>query len=229
MQLKTKRKLIFLCESCETGFWKIPEFLNSLKDAEKRIETLEKNVDNLQATIVKLKSCGENMEKPVEAVSNANTSNGISHEGIMTEIEERKKRSNNLIFFNIPEVAASTTEHKIIKDTSTVRNILTKIIPNSDISIQKVIRIGKVTNKPRPVRVVMQDPMIIKQVLRNRNLNPEPAIKISADLTIAQRKFLNDVRKQLEERKAKGEADITIKYVQGVPKIVSTNINKRKN
>lgn len=55
----------------------------------------------------------------------------------------------------------------------------------------------------------------------NRNNN----IKISDDKTPSQREYLNNVRLALKRRIDAGEQDLTIRYIKGVPTIVT----KKKN
>lgn len=45
-------------------------------------------------------------------------------------------------------------------------------------------------------------------------------VTVSRDRTPQERGFLLDLRGQLEKRTKKGEDDLTIKYVNGTPKIV---------
>ena len=65
----------------------------------------------------------------------------------------------------------------------------------------------------------------VRTVLRNKKMlmgKPNTAqYSIISDQTPMQEKFLKDLRTELEDRKASGEKNITIKYIDGNPKIVS--------
>ena len=59
-------------------------------------------------------------------------------------------------------------------------------------------------------------------ILRNKSRYQGP-VKISRDLTLIQRKHFKNLRQQLGILKEAGETDKTIRYFNGVPKIVSVN------
>ena len=67
--------------------------------------------------------------------------------------------------------------------------------------------------------MVLSSAELVKNVLSNKFRNSGP-MKISDDKTRLQRSCLNQLMDKLRSLHAKGEKDMTIKYVNGAPKIV---------
>ncbi|KAG5866810.1 hypothetical protein JTB14_001876 [Gonioctena quinquepunctata] len=123
------------------------------------------------------------------------------------------------------EPTASTIEEKKKQDTDAAKSILSEL-SSSDFSF-RAFRIGRVGDRPRPIKIILDDHRLALHLLKNKCSKED--IRISADMTIAQRNFLKQLRTQLEQRKSHGETNLTICNVQGVPKIVSTDDSRRKN
>lgn len=89
-----------------------------------------------------------------------------------------------------------------------------------------IIRLGKTTNKCRPIRATLPNQHDVYDVLKNKrklsNLVDFKLISISTDRTILQRKHLKSVIDELNARKTAGEADLFIKYVNNLP-VISKN------
>ncbi|KAG5879394.1 hypothetical protein JTB14_016739 [Gonioctena quinquepunctata] len=138
-----------------------------------------------------------------------------SYETFIMQYNERKQRESNLMVYNIPE---STESEDLTKIKETFAQF-------HDVVIKKVFRLGKQVNgrRPRPIKEAMDNPSAALEILRNKNKLPLDQVKVGPDLTIKQREHPNELRRDLLQRTEKGEQDLTIKYVNGVPMIVKKN------
>ena len=64
-----------------------------------------------------------------------------------------------------------------------------------------------------------------RKILKNKSSNTAPIVKnirITDDKTPAQMAYLNKVRNELKRRIEVGETGLTIKYIRGIPQIITT-------
>ncbi|KAG5872583.1 hypothetical protein JTB14_035563 [Gonioctena quinquepunctata] len=159
MPLK-KRKLLFQCNECEHGFKLIP--------------VLFKKVESLEETVQKLKDDANNCTIRSQPVPELTTNTPLSNSELMHEFEDRTKRTKNVMIYNVNEITSRTINERINHDTNEVNNILTTLgITENPI---KIIRLGKATGKPRPLKVIMHTQQAVKDCLKNRkNLTESPS------------------------------------------------------
>ncbi|KAJ8712119.1 hypothetical protein PYW07_017322 [Mythimna separata] len=155
------------------------------------------------------------------------TSQLSANEQIIREVQDRKKRENNIIIVGIPEQTSIDTQERILRDESDVLNITSKVsatIPKPN----KIFRIGKYkAGSTRRIKVCYDAPESPMLLLRNKEKIPEN-IKIYSDQTPAQHKYFLAIKEELRQRAESGESDLTIKYINGVPTIIkqaSKNFN----
>ncbi|KAK5647712.1 hypothetical protein RI129_002604 [Pyrocoelia pectoralis] len=133
------------------------------------------------------------------------------------EISERRRRENNVILFNVEEND---------QDLNTVKTTIHQVSATVDTNDLKVYRIGNVRtdNRPRPIIITLKSRNDVLTVLKNKNTlkTNRSRIVIASDQTPLQRKYLEDLRTELATRSNNGEKDLTIKYLKGVPKIISS-------
>lgn len=162
--------------------------------------------------IVNIKS---QISKLDDAINNL-SSNSQMDANIAAEMEERQQRSLNVMVYNVPE-SSGTIEEKIKKDLTAIKSAT-----NIDFSPHKIIRLGKMSDKPRPIKLLFKDRESAITLLKaSRTVDTGP-IKFASDRTKLQRDHLFKVKQDLENRKANGEQNLTIKYVHGNPSIVSS-------
>ena len=136
---------------------------------------------------------------------------------ISNELYERKIRENNIIIYGVPESASNNRFEVYAEDLQITRDKLNNIKP--DLAITKIIRLGKkFDNKPRPIKVILDSPIEVNFIFKNRNKLPNNRIKL--DYTPLQQKHMTKIYKELEDRKNNGEIDLTLKFVHNIPKIV---------
>jgi hypothetical protein len=208
LRLKNSRKLIFLCDKCENGLWKVPELIKEVHDLKEAIKKIEKKLESAEAT-----------ENDVKVVSN-----DFSPEQLVNEINERQKRASNIIVFNVNESSKALRSDRISDDKNAISQILQDI--NVNVNNIDVFRLGKFQqNKIRPMKVCFRTREEALQVLKNKKSIRTPNIKIVADQTRAQREYFDKVKTKLDELKRNSENKI-IRFVNNVPAIVDANQSK---
>lgn len=136
------------------------------------------------------------------------------------ELRMRFIREKNVVIYGLPEETPNN-------DIQSVKDIINKITHPENINIKKVSRLGKsITKNSRPIKVEFSSYEDATYVLRNKFKAPRdlfPNIYIKKDLTPRQQKELSILQQQLNQRKSTGENNITIRYINNVPKIIPVN------
>lgn len=177
---------------------KLDEVSNQLVDLGTRTAVLENRVTIL--------------ENRVSTISKSTNSD----ETVISEVIDRQARSRNIIIFNLPEPIGINEN-----DTSLIKSLLDDITP--DIVPVTLSRLGQKSIKPRPIKVILHEPSDVFIILKNKHkLRTSPtygSIRITPDRTTMQRNQIRDIIGKLEERKAAGESNLTMKFIKGIPTI----------
>ncbi|XP_024877224.1 uncharacterized protein LOC112458049 [Temnothorax curvispinosus] len=152
-------------------------------------------------------------------ISSASAS--IDHEEIMEEISERERRSSNLIFYNIEESnSPSSSTDDGSNDLATAEEIIRKIRPLNPPRI-KIRRLGTFRQgHARPLRVSLPSKSDAIDILKKKKSYSGP-VGIKQDLTRKQRDHFVCVKKRFESLRDTGVTDKTIRFFNGIPKIVN--------
>ena len=159
-----------------------------------RITTVENNVRIIQDEWSEFKN------------SHNNDLSGYSLNDVVSEIEDRKLRSHNVMLFNIPESSASAIAEKVTEDLNHVMKILAPLGTYPQPS--KIIRMGQ--SKPnvnRPLKIVYDSESSVMEILKSNKLNPNRLHHFRPDLTKMQRDHINGVKKEFSDRIGNGEKD----------------------
>lgn len=176
----------------------------------------------LQREITALKECKS---------YNNNAIDEDQFEALVNETSERNRRSFNIIVYNAKEPLNDTNNYNKSEDTTLINNIFEATIgvPCSPSSFD-LFRLGKpdtLRTKPRPLKIVFKDNSLPKKILLNcRKLKDSANLKnlnITEDRTPRQQKYYQGLKVKLLEREKNGEKNLKIKYINGVPQIVSLN------
>nr|CAH7735796.1 unnamed protein product [Callosobruchus chinensis] len=118
--------------------------------------TIGKDLNDLKALIIQLQS--DIQELKTENMRMAGSSS-VDFEEIISEINERQKRTNNIIIFNIDEPDHSiSVREQIEADKVTAVDILNQIVPDLPVASIKPVRLGLFSNtKTRPVKITFQN------------------------------------------------------------------------
>lgn len=186
-----------------------------------------KNLPNLLSVITQLKEVIEKLQQDVNDLkSGMVTQAPLSTETIISEVAERQARASNIIIFNIKESIANDSRARVNEDFLQVQNALKKIIPDNSIDLNetKMYRLGKPNPnsiKPRPLKVILKTSSDVIKILKNKSdFQRNSHIKITSDNTPMQRDYFNKIKMELQNRQEKGENDIFIRYLKGVPTII---------
>lgn len=195
-----KRTLVYFCEDCRKAFKSVPNLL-------RQIDSLRSEVNSLKDEVRRLKD--------------SKNDTPINSEDIICELHERQKRANNLLIFNLPE------SNNVSDDLIQVKTLITKAAGGNitDIDDTKVFRFGKKNkNGRRPIKVALKSPRDVHAVIKNKqNISREDKIYIYLDQTPNQRKTLETIRGELSRRQLAGEQNLTIKYINNNPVIITKN------
>lgn len=149
-------------------------------------------------------------------------------EEILQELNDREKRKRNVIIFGVSEQRNPNVQTRAAQDKQTVTEIL-ETLSVSEVGDIKALRLGKVSQNesPRPLKVVVKDESMVHEIIRKakelRNSDIYKDVRISFDRTPRQIRLHRSVQAQLNERRLAGEDNLKIKYVGGIPKIISLN------
>lgn len=181
---------------------------NSITLGENKIKSLETDLNNLKDSSL------TTLAKPENQL--------CLGEQIIQELQNRNAKEKNIILVGLPEPTSTKLEERMAKDEADVLNIISTI--NTDIQIPiKIFRIGKYDpGKNRNIKVCFDVVGPAKQLLRNKDKLPK-GIRMYSDQTPNQKKFLKNLQEELKLRENNGENGLTIKYINGAPKIVHLN------
>lgn len=200
---------------------------------------IQKNADLIEdcsAKIVAVQASGEvvannlsELGNKVAGIENDFASHKTSYqkEEFVREAAERIRRSSNLILRGIPESGSSDGGQS--HDLGRTQEVLRVIDPTCVSSITSVCRLGSSTRTPRPIKICFDNSRVPAELLRNRSklmVSQFKKMSLSDDKTPNQLKHLAELRQELRRRQERGESGCTIKYIKGVPTIVSTQHSK---
>ena len=77
------------------------------------------------------------------------------------------------------------------------------------------------SEKPRPLKLFFDSPDTVKTIFSNHSIFNGKKLKIKNDSTPREMEYLKQLRVKLQERIDNGEKNLTIKFVNGVPSIIT--------
>lgn len=171
----------------------------------------------IDATNKRIDKVEKQQQAIMEKINKSGASANDREELMYVELEERERRKRNIMVFGLPESKSKETSGRKEDDTQAVQNMLREI----GVQVKPVtsFRIGKVSDSPRPLKVVLPDQSSAIEIMKRSRDNKNGDVVIKPDLISNQIKYLNDLRTTLNARKSAGESNITIKYVNGRPVI----------
>ena len=151
--------------------------------------------------------------------------------GVLKEIEDRNRRKQNFLIYNLPEPTGSS---RAGVDTKTVESIVQKNLSISGAKINKVTRLGKQRKESsRPLLVSMSDEaskwLCLKHAPKLRNDTKFRNVYLSPDLTLKEREASKKLYLELKGRRERGEKDLVIKHGKIVKRTSSGNEQNSSN
>ncbi|KAK7863806.1 hypothetical protein R5R35_001377 [Gryllus longicercus] len=224
---KTPRELEYYCIKCKSV--DIPRDLKSV------IFKLNQKIDELQVS-------NEALVKEVADLKKRNSSESISgganyeYEDIYAEFIDRQRRSKNIIIYGLHEDQKQNKQQSHENDEKEIKSILSNI---TDTHIEfsfhrlgilnnmnKEPKTSKANDKVRPIKVLLPDSDLALDILRNKK-KYKGNVKISPDMTLRQRSHMRNLISKINEESEKGNKDLHIKYINGVPKIFDSSANEK--
>jgi hypothetical protein len=136
------------------------------------------------------------------------------------EIEDRISRSKNVIICNLEEGSNTADDEKRV---AALLNVIDPAITPDNIGCIRLGRGGG--DRPRPLKVSLNSAERALLIVRGRR-KLIGDLRIYPDRTPMQREQMAELRRQLSDRKAKGETDLYIKYSRGRPVIAYMKFSK---
>lgn len=146
----------------------------------------------------------------------------VTYEKMLSEITDQSLRRKNLILTGIPEPQSTDFKERQKQDKDEILKIINSISKKCPEPI-KIIRIGKYKpTENRAIKACFESEESVKVILRSRNKLKDDAVSIFSDQTPFQQARFKNLKEELKRRTTNGEGNLRIKYVKGVPKIVSS-------
>ncbi|KAK7866688.1 hypothetical protein R5R35_003230 [Gryllus longicercus] len=163
-------------------------------------------------------------------------------EAICAEVIDREKRSKNIIIYNVTENINMGSSQRLTEDKQQVIQILnqiTEINPN-ELIISRIGNVQKNKNetstsrnggppRERPIKVTFPNSEQALFILRNKKNKISNDIRIGSDKTRIQREYFKQLLTRLNAEEEKGNSNLIIKYIDGIPKLIDKPVKKSCN
>ncbi|KAK2575281.1 hypothetical protein KPH14_008133 [Odynerus spinipes] len=217
-----------------------------------KLQTFERHFSEViegvksELTDISVRVC--TLETKIGSLSSSSTTSSplapCNVEDVISELADRDRRSRNIMIFNLEETSSETSSAtnsnaaagdnfaaNVALDKQLVDSILKQISPTGEvIKINHLSRVGSTQRgRPRPAKVVLDSRAEVMEVLKNTGRYKGPA-RITEDCTAKQRAYLRSLRTELNHLHETGDVHKTIRFVNGVPRIVNSAYSaSRKN
>lgn len=195
----------FICKNCAS---EKPKADINLKDIRDLLTSLKRTIEDINIRLSNLET---------QYTSSSALSDEV-FENVVSETIDRLNRATNVVVIGVPEnINANIVSNDIVS---------TLCGSETNITVSKAYRLGKITAKPRPIKIELPSKRDAIYILKNKDKLKKTAFKdyiVRGDCTKREINYLKKLRGELTERVQKGEADLTIKYIRGVPKIIQRN------
>lgn len=211
----------------------IADIKSEIASINSQVSALEPRVSDVEAKLIDISSGVVCLESKITTQANiiadiSKRQDSCTVESILEESSDRLRRSCNLIVYNLPESNSKELDSRVRYDTEKVEVMIRTFCPSQVVLNVKCHRIGATSGKsPRPLRVILPTNPDVQNFMKNFKKDDLASIDpILADVTVSrdrsprERDYLNVLREQLKRRSESGEEGLTIKYVNGTPKIV---------
>lgn len=184
--------------------------IGALEAVADEVVHLSQKVSSMEARLSELES--KAISSSASGIGMPATSSAGSSQDIYQELEDRRRRSYNVMVMGLAE---PTDPHR--PDDLAVFNRVLEDLPKAS----SARRLGRnVNGRPRPLKVTFASPEDARLILKNSGAFVRKSLRVKNDLTPCQLSELDGLRKQLDVRIQNGEKDLTIKYVNSVPVII---------
>jgi len=192
------------------------------KSFNKRFDDLSTEINKLATENSFLKTKISELENKLIEIEKTSINTQLDELNILNELADRQSRPQNIILYNLPKNLNNTQNP--ISDGDSLKLIFKEM--KVDYSTINFNRLGKTSDRTRPLKITLADTKFILETLHAQSIlrhSPDfKDIRFSSDRTIKQREQMALLRKKLESRREKGETNIIIKYIKGNPQIINS-------
>lgn len=197
-----------------------------------KLSELITSIDSLKSQIFEVRSENTSLRLDINSLNNRiktlenSTEDSNSMPQLIQELADRERCSRNIIVHGLQESPANDPTVRIASDTK----LLADTIQPCNLSLpsdSKLFRLGhKVRGKPRPLKIILSSKEVALNFLTvfntyKRTLSPPTdTISISRDRTLLERQEIRRVYNELDDRRKKGDHNVSIRYRSGVPFLV---------
>lgn len=186
----------------------ITNLAQSSHTTEQKIQTLESDLLSLKTSTCTQSAYLDQSEK---------------YNDIFAEIHDRNIRGKNIVITGVPEPELKNVTERRDRDLNEVSKIV-KLVNDKSTLPEQVKRLGKYTpGKNRPLRATFASKDSVINILRNKTNVNLGTINIFADRTPQQQHHMKTLIEELKLRTQKGEENLIIKYIKGIPRIIQSS------
>lgn len=211
---------------------KIDNISSDIATIKTEMSTIKAGLSVLEPRVSKVEDRLTTIENKIEMTS---TSKPSDLETTIAEMNERARRSKNIMVFNLAESSAADVQTRMRSDLDMVNKLFKHFMPSFTTDGIKTFRVGKKhpgSVKPRPLKVILSNQSDVAEFLRNFSADAAAqvhqafsSVRVSRDRTPCESKHLQTLNSELKERVSKGESNLTIKFINNVPQIVKSQKN----
>lgn len=207
-----------LADSFSNQFSDLKKFINNLSN---QVAELKTENDFLRNELSALRSKVTSIDTTSVAIAPVNSAQ------IFQESVEKHKCAFNVIVYGLPESTSTDIPSRVLDDKTKLSDIVLPLSINLPSNF-KLIRLGKPSSeKLRPLKIICTSKNEAVSIIsdfgtakKNGLLIPDN-FRIVRDKTTLERLLLRSCHAELERRTQSGEADLSISYINGVPKVIS--------
>lgn len=227
------RIILFFCTECINAVRQMPLMKTELHKIKKEIEQIKSVVDVLKPEPSPSPSYAEVARKTEELTNQIKSlkekleiqeslPKQVLFEPTISEMQERERRSVNVLVFGVNESDLTNKEECQRHDKEKAKDIILKVKNDVQMDSVKCTRLGAPSEgKIRPLKLTFSTKEEALQIVRLKSKLNVTGVYIKYDQTPSQREYLKKIIQELEQRKQNGEENVRIKYVNGIPTIIT--------
>lgn len=152
----------------------------------------------------------------------------LETEKIIQEVADRDKRKSNVIIYGCDESNVKTNMEQVNLDTALVKEFLTTVeIDDPEFKVQRLGRFDLTSSsRRRPIKVQLSSTLSVAKLLKGstkiKSVGRWRDVNFSPDRTNMQRELHRVMRQNLQDRLDSGEANLKLKYINGIPSIIQS-------
>lgn len=188
---------------------------SQITDLKQENSLLREDISSLRARVTQIEN---------DATTSAPNTQSDLLAQLITETSDRDRCTKNILICGLPVCNSSNLADK----TSADRSVISELFSTINVSLpvfSKLLRVGKTVSGTCPTKLIFNSSEEASQVLhdvqrsKKSGLLPQH-ISIVRDKRKRERDLLRAAYADLEHRQSAGETDLTVSYVNGIPKVI---------